>query len=391
VEVTVTRRLSHANVVRILDTGALMDGRVPFFVMDYLHGRDLRRHLEIKGRFTLEDALCIVRQVGDALSAAHALNIVHRDVKPSNVFASDSPTGRPQVVLIDFGLAKLLEDGAPFLTGSRRIVGTPASMAPEQILGLPVDRRTDVYGLACLTFSLLAGTAPFEDGLLLGLQQLHLHARVPNVSGSAPLPSALDGVIIRGMAKAPADRQPDVESFCRDLENAAASARSARSDREIRSVLAVFLEFQFAEEDADLTDASVLVQELFLDRALALLEDSGLHIEAQSGNTVLGVCDLPEDPAVADEVRGRLIAAAQRWLYEVLPAGADGGPTVARACALGGTTSLDARGTLGGTLFDKLDELAACGENELLVDSEWATPFLQPSDAAATPFRIARF
>jgi serine/threonine-protein kinase len=153
-EIRIIRGLRHPNVVEILDVG---DDQAPYFVMELLHGTDLSDHIARRGRLSLEETVEILAPVCSALSAAHQKGIVHRDLKASNVFLD-----RERVVLLDFGVAKLLDGTALRLTRSHLIVGSPACMAPEQILNGPVDERTDVYGLGVLAYQMLTGALPFN-------------------------------------------------------------------------------------------------------------------------------------------------------------------------------------------------------------------------------------
>jgi eukaryotic-like serine/threonine-protein kinase len=197
-------RLRHPAVVELLDTGVADDGR-PYLVMELLEGVDLARSLRETGRRTPAQVLTIVEPLCAALALAHEHGIVHRDLKASNVFLC-RPAGREpgRVVLLDFGIAKLA-DGLD-LTRSQQVIGTPASMAPEQIRGEPVDARADVYGLGALIFHLLTGRMPFDDASMTMSQYLHLHAQRPSVSAIAPVPAALDAVVSRAMAIEPAAR-----------------------------------------------------------------------------------------------------------------------------------------------------------------------------------------
>jgi serine/threonine-protein kinase len=147
--------------------------------MEFLTGTDLGRALATRGRLPVADALAIVAPVASALAAAHAQAIVHRDVKAANVFLATDGAGGARPILIDFGIAKLAAPDAAELTTSRQLVGTPVTMAPEQIRGGAVDARTDVYGLGVMTFHLLTGRLPFEDESPTIVQYLHAHARRP--------------------------------------------------------------------------------------------------------------------------------------------------------------------------------------------------------------------
>jgi len=163
----------------------------------------------------------IVSQVASALDAAHAIGLVHRDVKPGNILIERIP-GRPEhAYLSDFGLSKSTSAGATGLTATGRFMGTPDYCAPEQITGTAVDGRADQYSLACVAFSLLAGIVPFSRGDSLSRLFAHVNSPVPVVTSIRPeLPPALNGVLARGMAKNPAERYESCAAFAAALRGA---------------------------------------------------------------------------------------------------------------------------------------------------------------------------
>jgi eukaryotic-like serine/threonine-protein kinase len=208
-EADVLARLRHPNIVELLDSGVTADGR-PYLCMELIAGTDLAAFADARGPLPAADVLAIVEPLCDALAVAHAQGVIHRDVKAANVMlapatgGAGSRLGRP--VLLDFGIAKLLDGLALDLTSSRQAVGTPACMSPEQIRGGAIDARTDIYGLGGLVFHLLAGRMPFSDPSITVLQYLHLHARRPRPSRFAAVPTAVDAVIERAMAIDPGAR-----------------------------------------------------------------------------------------------------------------------------------------------------------------------------------------
>ena len=142
--------------MRALDHGTLDDGR-PYLVLEYIEGPSLRDAIHERGSLPPAEMLAILEPLCDALATAHALGLVHRDVKASNVILGHDVQGPRRPVLLDFGLVKLLDAEGPGLTSSRSMLGTPAAMAPEQMAGQPVDARTDVYALGLLAFHMLTG------------------------------------------------------------------------------------------------------------------------------------------------------------------------------------------------------------------------------------------
>ncbi len=171
----------------------------------------------------------LITQVASALDAAHAIGIVHRDVKPGNVLVENIP-GRPQhAYLSDFGLSKSTSAGVTGLTVDGHFMGTPDYCAPEQIAGGTVDGRTDQYSLACVAFSLLAGVVPFRSGDALSRLYAHVNSPVPALTFIRPeLPSAVDGVLAQGMAKNPAGRYQSCAAFAWALRGALGFDAGAR-------------------------------------------------------------------------------------------------------------------------------------------------------------------
>jgi hypothetical protein len=162
----------------------------------------------------------IISQVASALDAAHAIGLVHRDVKPGNILLEQIP-GRPDhAYLSDFGLSKSATD-VTGLTAIGRFMGTPDYSAPEQITGAAIDGRADQYSLACVAFSLLAGAVPFGRGDSMARLFAHVNAPVPALSSILPgLPPAVDGVLARGMAKNPVERYGSCAAFASALRGA---------------------------------------------------------------------------------------------------------------------------------------------------------------------------
>ena len=206
--------LEHPNVVPIHDAGEF-DGLL-YLVMREVEGTDLRALLREEGALDPPRALGLAAQVAAALDAAHARELVHRDVKPSNVLLDASE----HVYLADFGLTRrLAEQGVQ--PSDVRSLGTPAYLAPEQIEGGPIDHRADVYSLACLLFECLTGKPPFSAESRLAVAWAHLEEDPPTASERNPdLPEAIDDVLKRGMAKTPDARYSSCGELIADARNA---------------------------------------------------------------------------------------------------------------------------------------------------------------------------
>ena len=209
---------------------------VLFIAMRFVQGGDLRGVLEREGVLAPGRAAEFVSPVASALDAAHGAGLVHRDVKPANILVDARP-GRPDhVYLSDFGVSKGAGASAVSLTEAGQFLGTPGYSAPEQIEGRAVDGRTDQYALACVTYQLLTGSAPFERDQGMAVLLAHLNAPPPSLGARRPdLPAAADGVLARGMAKVPEERYASCGDFAEALREAFGLApyhpRDPASDR----------------------------------------------------------------------------------------------------------------------------------------------------------------
>ncbi|MDN5854453.1 MAG: serine/threonine protein kinase, partial [Actinomycetia bacterium] len=201
-------RLHEPHIIPIHDYGEI-DGR-PYLDMRLVDGIDLAQLIKRDGRIEPAVAVELVSQIADALDAAHAAGIVHRDVKPSNVLlaGADLSSGRTFAYLADFGIAAAASaDRSQAVTATGAFVGSLAYAAPERLNGEPVDHRADVYSLACLFFEALTGQQPFSSGDMIAAVQAHLQTPPPRPAEvRRDLHPSFDTVIAVGMAKAPGDR-----------------------------------------------------------------------------------------------------------------------------------------------------------------------------------------
>jgi serine/threonine protein kinase len=194
--------VSHPNVVDVYDVSSSPDGR-PYIVAELLQGEELGSHLDRVGKMTPAAAAHVVRQVCAALGAAHAAGIVHRDVKPENVFLSGD--GR-RVKVLDFGISKVGDD-KDGLTKTGTVMGTPDYMAPEQARGDRVDSRADIYAVGAMLYRALTGRKPFEGRDPMATLTAVLTEEPPRPSEiAAGVPLSLEHVIQKAMAKNPAER-----------------------------------------------------------------------------------------------------------------------------------------------------------------------------------------
>jgi len=225
-EARAVNQIEHENVVDVFAFGRLEDGRL-YLVMDLVDGRSLRAAL-VDGPLDIDTALAILDTIANALDAAHARGVVHRDLKPDNIVLSNATP--PKVFVLDFGIAKLISTanagertGPGTLTGQGTWLGTPGYMAPEQWSVDGAGPASDRYALGVIAFELLAGALPFSAPSVPGMMEQHFRADVPALSarGAIGLPTSLDTVLRKALAKDPDARYPTARAFVDALRAAA--------------------------------------------------------------------------------------------------------------------------------------------------------------------------
>lgn len=220
-------QLSSPHVAKVHDTGRLPSG-APFLVMELLRGRDLRALLAETNRVPLAHAVEWVLQAAHALAEAHALNIIHRDVKPANLFLAETSTG-PQIKVLDFGVSKQLHSAELDLTNTASVVGTPRYMPPEQMRSARfADVRGDVWSLGITLYELTTGEAPFQGDSLTALC-FDVMERTPTLPSklNPELPPAFDEIVLRCLEKDADDRFQSVEALAAALSTLAPGSRSS--------------------------------------------------------------------------------------------------------------------------------------------------------------------
>ncbi|HEY5934618.1 MAG TPA: serine/threonine-protein kinase, partial [Kofleriaceae bacterium] len=235
--------INHANIVDVTDFGILPEGPV-YFVMEYLEGKSLEDLIEKEGAVELHRALNVANQIALALEAAHAVGVIHRDLKPDNIMLLKKP-GRRDLVrmapdqtswitereesydfvkVLDFGIAKVLvQDELLAETVQGAVFGTPEYMSPEAARGEDVDHRADVYSLGVILFDMLCGRPPFEAPQSSEVLSMHIHTNPPSPREFAPhreITEMAEAVILRAMQKDPGRRYQNMTEFRRDLSNA---------------------------------------------------------------------------------------------------------------------------------------------------------------------------
>ena len=217
--------LGHPGIVAVHDFDVAEDG-THFLVMELLRGETLEDRLARDGSIPWPEALQIGREVGVGLAAAHEAGVLHRDLKPGNVFLTDDPSRAQRAVLLDFGLARPLEEGAVSrITTTGMVLGTPAYMSPEQARGEELDVRSDVHALGAILHEMVTGEPPFMDQSLAAVYAKLLMAEAPAASEVArvELPPELDALLKRALAKSRDDRFVSVGEMMAQMEGVGAA------------------------------------------------------------------------------------------------------------------------------------------------------------------------
>jgi len=228
-EIQIAAKLTHPNILPLHDSGEA-DGTL-FYVMPFIEGESLRDRLRREKQLSIDDALQVTREVGDALSYAHSLGVVHRDIKPENILFAAG-----HAVVADFGIARAVsEAGGESLTETGLAVGTPAYMSPEQATATKdIDARSDVYSLGCVLYEMLSGETPYSAPTPMAMMAKKLSEPLPRVSVvREAVPPGVEAALSKSLARTPADRYRTAAEFIAALERPAAAAwvprrRSAR-------------------------------------------------------------------------------------------------------------------------------------------------------------------
>lgn len=234
-EAETAARLSHPNIVPIHSVGEGPDGLV-YFVMAFVDGESVAQKIKRRGHLPPEEARRIMMETADALSAAHALGIIHRDVKPDNILLEGS---RGRVVVTDFGIAKALSSstGGGTLTATGVAIGTPHFMSPEQAAGdREIDGRSDLYSLGVVAYQMLTSELPFNAPTVPGILMKQITELPPPITDKCPeCPEDLAACVMRCLEKEPEARWPTADALRRALESRSTPAyRPRRSTRSAR-------------------------------------------------------------------------------------------------------------------------------------------------------------
>ncbi len=215
-------QISHPNVAQVYDFGETAE-RVVYLAMEFVEGEPLSRILDREQRVNLVRATEIVRQIGEALTAAHALGILHRDLKPDNVMVGRTRYGTDQIKLVDFGIARAMNRTTQQFTSTGLVVGTPDYMSPEQLSGDELDGRSDLYALALIAFRLLTGGSAYSESSSGESLVSRLTGKPKPLGALRPdvvWPDSLQAAFNRALAPDPADRFADAMEFVAELDAA---------------------------------------------------------------------------------------------------------------------------------------------------------------------------
>jgi serine/threonine protein kinase len=225
-EAEVVARLGHKHIVEVLDFDQTPWG-TPYIVMEYLVGQTLQQRLEAEGTIPPLEVIQLLSQVSSALQAAHDEGIVHRDVKPDNIFLVDEGDGTRMVKVLDFGVSKI-RDSSSIITAESVLLGTPYYMSPEQAVSAnsEIDPTTDIFALAAISYECLSGQRPFAAENLPGvIFKIVNKPHPPLYTVTDKVPPAVDAVLARALAKQKAERFQRVEEFVAALARAISSTR----------------------------------------------------------------------------------------------------------------------------------------------------------------------
>ncbi len=228
-EAVITRKLHHPNAVLVDDVDESEDGR-PFIVMEFMEGESLKNLIRQEGPLPVLRVGSLIKQAAAALGAAHALGMVHRDIKPDNIFLVEGPDGE-QAKVLDFGIAKVKEaslDPANDVTQTKTgmIVGTPQYMSPEQAMGMrgdELDGRSDLYSLGVVMYEMLSGDVPFHADSTMKILMAHIHEPPPPLGEAHPelqIPEGVAGLVMRLLEKKRENRPATAGDLIKEIEGA---------------------------------------------------------------------------------------------------------------------------------------------------------------------------
>jgi len=218
-------KLNHPHVITVYDFGVTPSSGQPFIVMDFLHGISLADLIKNEGQVGVERSIKILCQSTDALDHAHRMGVIHRDLKPSNIMLIDYEDEKDYVKVVDFGVAKLITAGGEQqkLTQMGEVCGSPVYMSPEQVQGLELDNRSDIYSMGVVIYETLTGRLPILGKTMVETMSKHITEMPPRFNEIRPdlyIPERLEAVVFKALAKNTADRHQTMADLMRDLDTA---------------------------------------------------------------------------------------------------------------------------------------------------------------------------
>ncbi|MCC7531426.1 MAG: serine/threonine protein kinase, partial [Candidatus Melainabacteria bacterium] len=225
-EARAASQLDHPNIVKVHDFSVAID-HAPYMVMDHVEGKSIAEIIAAEGQMDAYRAIDLILQACSALEHAHDQGVVHRDLKPSNIMVAQLKDGREIAKIVDFGVAKLLEEeqaATPQLTRTGEVFGSPLYMSPEQCLGKKVDARCDIYSLACVLFEELTGAPPFRAENVLATMHMHINDAPPELTkirSDLHNGARLSSILLTALSKNPEQRFNSMKAFAAALKEAA--------------------------------------------------------------------------------------------------------------------------------------------------------------------------
>ncbi len=346
-EARTAARMDHPSIVQVYDFGS--DRSLLYIVMKYIPGDNLEkmlRDLRAKKQWILlNEAVQLISQISLALGYAHRQGVLHRDLKPGNIMIEPEPSGKLSYrpVLTDLGLAKLAEGGIATQDGTS--MGTPAYMSPEQALGNPTDPRSDVYSLGVMLFELAVGQLPFPAKTISEAIKYHVQQEPPKPRSLFPdLPEKLEKIILKAMAKNPANRYQTAEAFAKGLEETTSTTTAVSSaPTAMKDVVSLYTQYQkslveqrgvsvFQEFEAPPVLTEDKIQILAADKTsnIVAVKTTGMTIGRESDN------DIPIDDQKASRHHARIEFDGKS--YRVIDLDSTNGTYLANARLLPGIT-----------------------------------------------------
>jgi serine/threonine-protein kinase len=267
--------------------------------MELLEGMNLRRLLQVHGRFSPVEVLDLMSPVIDAVAAVHDAGFIHRDIKASNINVEDKD-GQRSIKLLDFGIAKQVHgEAGPGLTEPGVKLGSAHTMAPEQVRCEKLDVRADIYALGVVLFQLLTGEYPFDADDPRHIALLHLQAPAPRPSARAPLSAAIDAVVLRCLEKKADKRFPNARELLIALRSAIGADTGAANDRE-QPAVGVLLSLP-TQDDTDIDDAMMEDMANIFDQVEQCLSNHRFVFPLRAATTLLAVRVLEPDAPLQSE------------------------------------------------------------------------------------------